>query len=88
MPIDPGSISVNCYEDIEKQLPGWFYLNSDKHTRRGLQFCADRKLLPTFAIYEPGFIRLGAAHTAATAGVRTPFLSLYVYAKARLGIPT
>jgi uncharacterized protein (DUF849 family) len=87
MPIDPGSISVNRYEDIEKQLPGRFYLNSDKHTRRGLQFCADRMHVPTFAIYEPGFIRLGAALTAATAGVRTPLYRFMFTEKRAWGFP-
>jgi uncharacterized protein (DUF849 family) len=87
LPIDPGSISVNRYEDIASGLAGRFYLNSDRHTRRGLQFCGDRGHVPTFAIYEPGFIRLGAALTAATPGVKTPLYRFMFTEQRAWGFP-
>jgi hypothetical protein len=86
LPIDPGSISVNRFENIEKRLPGRFYLNSDTHIRRGPEFSAIREHVPTFAIYEPGFIRLGAALTSVTPGVKTPVLSLHVHGSTCLGL--
>jgi uncharacterized protein (DUF849 family) len=72
LPVDPGSINVNRYAQIAANQPGRYYLNSDSHVRRGLEFAAAGRHVPTFAVYEPGFIRLGAALTAATNGVRTP----------------
>jgi 3-keto-5-aminohexanoate cleavage enzyme len=87
MPIDPGSISVNRYDDIRKGSPGRFYLNSDRHTRRGLELCAEKKHIPSFAIYEPGFVRLGAALTAATPGVATPLYRFMFTAQRAWGFP-
>jgi uncharacterized protein (DUF849 family) len=87
MPIDPGSISVNRYDDIRKGAPGRFYLNSDTHTRRGLEFCAEKKHIPSFAIYEPGFVRLGAALAAATPGVATPLYRFMFTAQRAWGFP-
>ena len=82
LPIDPGSINVNRYDDIRNGLPGRYYLNSDRHVRRGLEFCVERNHVPTFAIYEPGFIRLGAALTAATRGSKTLYRFMFTEKRA------
>lgn len=87
LPVDPGSINVNRYDDIQNGRAGRFYLNSDQHIRRGLSFCADRKHVPTFAIYEPGFIRLGAALTAATHGSKPPLYRFMFTEKRAWGYP-
>ena len=61
LPIDPGSINVNRYlADIRAGGPGRFYLNPETHIRRGLELAASRNYTPTFAVYEPGFIRAPA----------------------------
>jgi uncharacterized protein (DUF849 family) len=87
IPIDPGSINVNRYDAVAQRQPGRFYLNSDSHIRRGLEFCAGAGLVPTFAIYEPGFVRLGAALTASTPGSRVPLYRFMFTAGRAWGFP-
>ena len=55
--VDPGSVNI----------AGYVYLNSDEHIRHGLALAARHRFHPGYAIYEPGFLRLGAklAHEAA-----------------------
>jgi uncharacterized protein (DUF849 family) len=40
---------------------GFLYENPESHVRHGLALCADEGLHPSYAIYEPGFLRTGAA---------------------------
>jgi uncharacterized protein (DUF849 family) len=40
------------------------YLNPEDHIEEGLRICAEHGLRPSFAIYEPGFVRLGGALAA------------------------
>lgn len=82
IPIDPGSINVNRYSHIADRQPGRFYLNSDGHIRRGLEFAASNGHVPTFAVYEPGFVRLGAALTASTPNSKRP-LYRFMFTEAR-----
>lgn len=48
--VDPGSVN----------LDGFVYLNPDEHIRHGLELAARYRFHPGYAIYEPGFLRLGA----------------------------
>ncbi|MGH8686200.1 MAG: 3-keto-5-aminohexanoate cleavage protein [Burkholderiales bacterium] len=48
--VDPGSVN----------LDGFVYMNSDEHIRHGLDLAARHGFHPGYAIYEPGFMRLGA----------------------------
>jgi len=48
--VDPGSVNI----------AGYVYLNSDEHIRHGLALAARHRFHPGYAIYEPGFLRLGA----------------------------
>jgi len=48
--VDPGSVNI----------AGYVYLNSDEHIRHGLELAARHRFHPGYAIYEPGFMRLGA----------------------------
>lgn len=59
--VDPGSINLATFEEAEAGLPGSSYLNPGEHVRRGLELAAAYKYVPSFAIYEPGFLRLGAS---------------------------
>ncbi|MBI2735538.1 MAG: 3-keto-5-aminohexanoate cleavage protein [Rhodospirillales bacterium] len=72
IPIDPGSLNINRYDGIAAGLPGRYYLNSDGHIKRGLALATSCGAVPTYAVYEAGFIRLGAALTATVPGVKTP----------------
>ena len=59
--VDPGSINSTTYEAIERDEPGDVYLNPEANVRKGLAVAARHGSNPSYAIYEPGFIRLGAA---------------------------
>lgn len=48
--VDPGSVN----------LDGFVYLNPYEHIRHGLALAARHRFTPGYAIYEPGFLRLGA----------------------------
>jgi uncharacterized protein (DUF849 family) len=55
--VDPGSVNI----------AGYVYLNSDEHIRHGLALAARHRFHPGYAIYEPGFLRLGAKLARETA---------------------
>jgi len=48
--VDPGSVNLGDF----------VYVNSDEHVRHGLGLAARHGFHPGYAIYEPGFVRLGA----------------------------
>jgi len=55
--VDPGSVNID----------GFVYLNPDEHIRHGLALAARHRFHPGYAIYEPGFLRLGAQLARETA---------------------
>ena len=60
--VDPGSLNVD----------GFVYLNPDEHIRHGLALAARNGFHPSYAIYEPGFLRLGAARAKEADGLPQP----------------
>ena len=59
--VDPGSTHLQAFADVADGGIGSVYLNPGDHVRRGLELAARFNYVPSYAIYEPGFIRLGAA---------------------------
>jgi uncharacterized protein (DUF849 family) len=59
--VDPGSTQMSFRADLEQDRPGFVYLNPESHVRHGLELAGCHGLVPSYAIYEPGFMRLGAA---------------------------
>ncbi len=59
--VDPGSINLTQFEQVENDEHGIIYKNPEEHIRTGLRICEEFEALPSYAIYEPGFVRLGAA---------------------------
>ena len=59
--VDPGSINSVTYDQVDRDEPGDVYLNPESHVRHGLTVAARHGATPSYAIYEPGFVRLGAA---------------------------
>ena len=59
--IDPGSVNFTTYEAVRRDDPGTIYANPEAHIRKGLEVAERYHSSPSYAIYEPGFIRLGAA---------------------------
>ncbi len=70
--VDPGSVNITHRMQAAAGLDGVHYPNPDSHIREGLKLAAEFGWRPAFAIYEPGFARLGAALAAATPGLKTP----------------
>jgi uncharacterized protein (DUF849 family) len=59
-PIDPGSVNIASYDELRGDQDGFVYLNPESHLRHALGLAARYLFRPTYAIYEPGFVRLGA----------------------------
>ncbi len=77
--VDPGSVNIARYDDIADDRPGFVYRNSEVALRSGLSMASRLGIVPSYACYEPGHVRLGAAlhaqHVAAPAPVYRLMLS-------------
>ena len=69
--LDPGSVNFTRVVTTSQASPARTYLNPESHIRHALGIAERHGFHPAFAIYEPGFIRAGAA-LARAAGVKTP----------------
>ena len=58
--VDPGSTNIASYDDLREDRPGFVYVNSEAEARHALGLAARYRFHPSYAIYEPGFVRLGA----------------------------
>jgi 3-keto-5-aminohexanoate cleavage enzyme len=70
--VDPGSVNFAHRDRLAAGEEGFVYLNPESHVRHGLRLAAQHRFHPSYAIYEPGFLRLGAALARAVAGTPTP----------------
>lgn len=59
--VAPGSVNFARFDRLAEGEHGFVYLNPESHVRHGLLLAARHRFHPSYAIYEPGFIRLGAA---------------------------
>ena len=59
--VDPGSVNITHTSQIATAQNGIAYVNPDSHIRHGLALAQAHNWRPAYAIYEPGFARLGAA---------------------------
>lgn len=75
--VDPGSVN----------LDGMVYLNPDEHVRHGLGLARRFGFHPGYAIYEPGFLRLGAALGREVPGVPQPVYRLMFSQGFHFGFP-
>lgn len=69
--VDPGSVNFTLTATTAEAKPAEIYLNPETHIRHGLAVARRHNIHPAFAIYEPGFLRAGAA-LARASGVKTP----------------
>ena len=70
--VDPGSVNISHRSMVENGVDGIHYPNPDAHIRAGLDLAEENNWRPAFAIYEPGFARLGSAMAAAYANLKSP----------------
>jgi uncharacterized protein (DUF849 family) len=61
---------------VARGAAGFIYLNPEAQIREGLETAARHGVRPSYAIYEPGFTRLGAALAAAHPGLPVPVYRL------------
>jgi 3-keto-5-aminohexanoate cleavage enzyme len=83
---DPGSMNFTQTRTTAKAEPAGTYLNPESHTRYALALAARHGLHPDLAIYEPGFLRAGAA-LARALGTRVPIYRLMFCETMAAGFP-
>ncbi len=59
--VDPGSTNLTRLDEIPEGKQGFVYANPESHIRLGLELSSRYRIHPGYALYEPGFVRLGAA---------------------------
>jgi uncharacterized protein (DUF849 family) len=59
--VDPGSTNITRLDEIPAGKQGFVYANPESHIRLGLELASRYGFHPGYALYEPGFVRLGAA---------------------------
>ncbi|MCE9683457.1 3-keto-5-aminohexanoate cleavage protein [Halomonas alkalisoli] len=85
--VDPGSTNITHYADIPDGRMGFVYSNPESHVRYGLELAKKYGIVPSYAIYEPGFARLGAALHSAYPGAPTPIYRLMFSDGITFGFP-
>jgi len=85
--VDPGSTNISTRKDVASGKQGFVYSNPESHIRHGLDLCHRHKLTPSYAIYEPGFMRLGAALRRTVAGMSPPVYRLMFSDNFTFGFP-
>jgi uncharacterized protein (DUF849 family) len=70
--VDPGTVNISDYAELAAGREGIVYANPESHIRAGLALAARHGFVPSYAIYEPGFTRLGAALARTFPGLRPP----------------
>jgi uncharacterized protein (DUF849 family) len=85
--VDPGSTHITHYADIPAGKEGFIYANPESHIRHGLGLAQKYKITPSYAIYEPGFMRLGAALHKAYPGAPVPMYRLMFSDHIAFGFP-
>lgn len=85
--VDPGSVNFSRFEEIDRGESGFVYLNPEDHVREGLRICAAYDVVPSFAIYEPGFTRAGAALCGCFPGAPRPIYRFMFSTEYAWGFP-
>ena len=70
--VDPGSVNFSDFAEIAADKVGMVYMNVESDIRAGMAIAQKHGLHPTFALYETGFIRMGAAVAARYPKLKTP----------------
>ncbi len=70
--VDPGSVNITHTSQIATKTDGFLYANPDQHIRALLELSVEDNWRPAYAVYEPGFARLGKALADSVNGVQTP----------------
>ena len=85
--VDPGSTNISEYAGIPEDREGFVYANPEGHIRYGLALAQKHAMTPSYAIYEPGFARLGAALHRIYSGAPVPIYRLMFSQQMTFGFP-
>lgn len=85
--VDPGSVNITHTSMVAAGADGILYPNPDAHIRAGLELAAANNWKPAYAIYEPGFARLGAAMAATFEDLKTPIYRIMLSDNLLFGMP-
>jgi|SRR5581483_9847277 len=70
--IDPGSAVFTRFDEVARGEAGYTYFNPDDHFYEGMRIASQYGVRPSYAIYEAGCLRLGAAKAKAMLRVPVP----------------
>ena len=87
IPIDPGSVNFTALRRIERGKGGFPYGNTDQVITYGLALATKHELNPSMGIYEPGFVRAGAAWTATFSDAPKPLFRFMFSSELTFGFP-
>ncbi len=85
--VDPGSTHIATRAALPSGHEGFVYSNPESHIRHGLDLCRHYGLHPSYAIYEPAFMRLGAALARCYPGLPQPIYRLMFSDTLTFGFP-
>lgn len=85
--VDPGTTQISVLDDLPAGSEGFIYANPEPHVRHGLALCRQHRIVPSYAIYEPGFMRLGAALARCYPGLPQPVYRLMCSDRFSFGFP-
>jgi uncharacterized protein (DUF849 family) len=85
--VDPGSVNLSTLDELRAGEDGSLYANSASDVRAGLALCREHGLVPSYAAYEPGFTRAGAALRAAVPGAPRPVYRFMFSTGFTFGLP-
>ncbi len=85
---DPGSCNFARFDEVADAAAGFVYQNPMADIREGLRISSEFGIHPGYAIYEPGFTRLGAALADATPGLPQPIYRFMFSDEFAWGFPT
>jgi len=85
--VDPGSTHVADLLQVAQGKEGFIYANPESHIRLGLNLAAEYNFHPSFAIYEPAFLRLGAAFERAFDKIPQPVYRFMFSSGLSFGFP-
>ncbi len=85
--VDPGSANIARLDELKRKELGFVYQNPDAHIIEGLRICAEYDVRPSYAIYEPGFTRAGAALASAHRGLPAPIYRFMFSDQFAFGFP-
>ena len=85
--LDPGSTHVVDLLHVAQGKEGFTYANPESHMRLGLNLAAEYRFHPSYAIYEPAFLRLGAAFERAFEKIPQPIYRFMFSSGLSFGFP-